>query len=260
MVLVVDGAEGCVHGAQDRGRVTGSWPNQAISGESSGQLQRLIVATDFCMQRTVASAARRIRPPFFPSRISLPLARHDHKHCLATPVRFAQAPNSPCVVRSDAQRPTIYALSTPPGKAGVAVVRVSGPGALDAWTHLLKPVRAPVPWKLQRCRIVHPESGDQLDDGLAVFFKGPKSFTTEDVLELHIHSGRAIIASVLGALARLPYCRPAEPGEFTRRAFEGGRLDLTQVEGLKDLVDAETEGQRRMALRAAGVGKYARAI
>jgi tRNA U34 5-carboxymethylaminomethyl modifying GTPase MnmE/TrmE len=83
----------------------------------------------------------------------------------------------------------------------------------------------------------------------------PKSFTTEDVLEFHIHSGRAIISSVLTSLSRLPFCRPAEAGEFTRRAFEGGRLDLTQVEGLMDLIDAETEGQRRIALRTAGVGK-----
>ncbi|KAJ7937424.1 tRNA modification GTPase TrmE [Mycena leptocephala] len=103
-----------------------------------------------------------------------------------------------------------------------------------------------------------PETGEILDDGLAVFFKGPKSFTTEDVLELHIHSGRAIISSLLAALSHLPYCRPAEPGEFTRRAFHGGRLDLTQVEGLKDLVDAETEGQRRIALRAAGGATRAR--
>jgi tRNA U34 5-carboxymethylaminomethyl modifying GTPase MnmE/TrmE len=83
----------------------------------------------------------------------------------------------------------------------------------------------------------------------------PKSFTTEDVLEFHIHSGRAIIFSVLTSLSRLPFCRPAEAGEFTRRAFEGGRLDLTQVEGLMDLIDAETEGQRRIALRTAGVSK-----
>ena len=83
----------------------------------------------------------------------------------------------------------------------------------------------------------------------------PKSFTTQDVLELHIHSGRAIISSVLTSLSRLPFCRPAEAGEFTRRAFEGGRLDLTQVEGLKDLIDAETEGQRHLALRTAEVGK-----
>ncbi|KAL7282033.1 hypothetical protein ACG7TL_003500 [Trametes sanguinea] len=104
---------------------------------------------------------------------------------------------------------------------------------------------------MHRCRIVHPLSGDILDDGLAVFFKGPRSFTTEDVLELHVHSGRAVVSSVLNAIACLPFCRPAEPGEFTRRAFEGGRLDLTQVEGLRDLIDAETEVQRKLALRNA---------
>jgi tRNA modification GTPase len=75
------------------------------------------------------------------------------------------------------------------------------------------------------------------------------------VLELHTHSGRALISAVLSSLSRIPFCRLAEPGEFTRRAFEGGRLDLTQVEGLKDLIDADTEGQRRIALRAAGVGE-----
>lgn len=75
-------------------------------------------------------------------------------------------------------------------------------------------------------------------------------------MELHIHSGRAIISSVLNALSALSFCRPAEAGEFTRRAFQGGRLDLTQVEGLKDLIDAETETQRRIALQAAGVGEH----
>lgn len=85
----------------------------------------------------------------------------------------------------------------------------------------------------------------------------PRSFTTEDVLELHVHSGRAVISSILTSLSRFSFCRPAEPGEFTRRAFQGGRLDLTQVEGLKDLIDAETEGQRRIALRVAGVGESA---
>ncbi|KAG6853224.1 hypothetical protein C0991_005891 [Blastosporella zonata] len=111
----------------------------------------------------------------------------------------------------------------------------------------------PEPWKMERCRIVHPSNDtDHLDDGLAVYFRGPRSFTTEDVVELHLHSGRAIISSVLSALSHLPFCRPAEAGEFTRRAFLGGRLDLTQVEGLKDLINAETESQRRIAMVAAG--------
>ncbi|KAJ7179503.1 tRNA modification GTPase TrmE [Mycena filopes] len=205
------------------------------------------------MQRALASTVHRA----FPSGNSCLPARH-HQHCLAT--RSAHTHSAPKRVRprdpvlSTAQRATIYALSTPPGKAGVAVVRVSGPGTLQVWSQVVKAQRTrPLePWKMERCHVVHPDTAEILDDGLAVFFKGPKSFTTEDVLELHIHSGRAIIFSVLGALSCLPYCRPAEPGEFTRRAFEGGRLDLTQVEGLKDLVDAETEGQRRIALRAAG--------
>ncbi|KAJ7646146.1 tRNA modification GTPase TrmE [Mycena rosella] len=208
----------------------------------------------------VTRTARRVRKHFscaVPSGNSWVPSRHD-QHCLAIPpARSAHTHPEPQRVRpvlSDAQRPTIYALSTPPGKAGVAVVRVSGPDALAVWTRVVKTLkrRAPEPWKMERCHVIHPETGEQLDDGLAVFFKGPRSFTTEDVLELHLHSGRAIISSVLGALSHLPYCRPAEPGEFTRRAFQGGRLDLTQVEGLKDLIDAETEGQRRIALRAAG--------
>ncbi|KAH9853888.1 tRNA modification GTPase TrmE [Lenzites betulinus] len=161
---------------------------------------------------------------------------------------------------SDAQKGTIYALSTPPGKAGVAVIRVSGPDALEVWRRVVQTRHegkgkaresGPDPWNMHRCRIVNPGTQEVLDDGLAVFFKGPRSFTTEDVLELHVHSGRAIISSVLNAIACLPFCRPAERGEFTRRAFEGGRLDLTQVEGLRDLIDAETDTQRKLALRTA---------
>lgn len=155
---------------------------------------------------------------------------------------------------SDAQRKTIYALSTPPGKAGVGVVRISGPDALTVWKGMVTTLRAsPEPWKMHKCQIIHPHRKEILDSGLAVLFAAPKSFTTEDVLELHIHSGRAVVASVLDALSCFPYCRPAEPGEFTRRAFLGGRLDLTQVEGLKDLIDAETELQHRAAVRAAEV-------
>ncbi|KAI0723495.1 tRNA modification GTPase TrmE [Earliella scabrosa] len=164
------------------------------------------------------------------------------------------------LVLSDAQKRTIYALSTPPGKAGVAVIRVSGPDASKVWRRMVKPRRdrkgkarecEPEPWRMHRCTVIHPVSEEVLDDGLAVFFKGPRSFTTEDVLELHVHSGRAIISSVLNAISCFPFCRPAERGEFTRRAFEGGRLDLTQVEGLRDLIDAETESQRKLALNTA---------
>ncbi|KIK54451.1 hypothetical protein GYMLUDRAFT_48819 [Collybiopsis luxurians FD-317 M1] len=176
--------------------------------------------------------------------------------CSSSQTRFLHNDPNSDLVLSDVQKKTIYALSTPVGKAGVAVIRVSGPDALEVWKNVVKnnskQLIEPEPWKMQRCKIVHPERNEALDDALAVFFKSPKSFTTEDVLELHIHSGRAIISSVLAALSALPFCRLAEPGEFTRRAFNGGRLDLTQVEGLKDLIEAETESQRRIALQAAG--------
>lgn len=188
------------------------------------------------------------------------------------------------LVRSEAQRKTIYALSTPPGKAGVAVIRVSGPEVLQVRRDFVvlhaKSSKGktkellPEPWKMYRCDVVHPQSQELLDSGLAVFFKGkshllvrfiffmyfigPKSFTGEDVLELHIHSGRAIVASVLDALGSQPQLRLAEPGEFTRRAFEVGRLDLTEVEGLHDLINAETASQRKAALQAVGVRLYMR--
>ena len=97
-------------------------------------------------------------------------------------------------------------------------------------------------------RVRDPASGEVLDEALVLWFPGPDSETGEDMAELHIHGGRAVIAAVLRRSARLPGLRPAEPGEFTRRAFENGRLDLTAVEGLADLIDAETEAQRRQAL------------
>ncbi|KAF9224381.1 tRNA modification GTPase TrmE [Gyrodon lividus] len=161
---------------------------------------------------------------------------------------------------SDAQRRTIYALSTPPGKGGVAVIRISGPDAHKVRKAVTRAVRpratnkVPVPWVAELREVIDPVTRDKLDDGLVLFFKGPKSFTTEDVLELQVHSGRAVLSSILQALSKLPYCRPAQAGEFTRRAFEGGRVDLTQVEGLRDLIDAETEAQRRFAVNSvAGV-------
>jgi len=179
-------------------------------------------------------------------------------------------------VHSDAQKQTIYALSTPPGKGGIAVIRVSGPEALEVWKRMVRPHKSrlqPTPWKLERCQIVHPENPNEVvDDGMSVFFQGelslqiivsefiemssaPRSFTTEPTLELHTHSGKALLAALLNALSRLPFLRPAEPGEFTRRAFLSGRLDLTQVEGLADLIDAETEEQRKIAGRGAWVSE-----
>ena len=142
---------------------------------------------------------------------------------------------------------TIFALATSPGRAGIAVLRLSGPaagGALRAFAG-----RLPPPRRASLARLRDPASGEILDDGLMLLFPAPRSFTGEEVAELHVHGGRAVIAALLAALARLPGLRLAEPGEFTRRAFENGRLDLTEAEGLADLVAAETEAQRRQALR-----------
>jgi tRNA modification GTPase len=141
---------------------------------------------------------------------------------------------------------TIFALSSGPPPAAIAVVRVSGPRAGLALEKMIG--RIPEPRRASLARVRDPVSGAVLDEGLALWFPGPKSETGEDLAELHLHGGRAVIAAVLKALGGLEGFRMAEPGEFTRRAFEAGRLDLTAVEGLADLVAAETEAQRSQAL------------
>jgi len=143
---------------------------------------------------------------------------------------------------------TIFACSTAPGRAGVAVIRLSGPQAGAALAALGGGL-LPAPREAVLRRIVDPASGKVIDRGLLLWFPAPASFTGEDVGELQIHGGRAVTAAALEALAGLPGLRPAEAGEFTRRAFDNDKLDLSAVEGLADLIDAETEAQRRQALR-----------
>jgi len=143
-------------------------------------------------------------------------------------------------------RDTIFALSSGRGVSAVAVIRVSGPRADEALQILTG--RVPTPRKAALATVRNAER-EEIDQALALWFPGPHSETGEDVAELQIHGGRAVIAATLAALGRLKGLRPAEPGEFTRRAFENGKLDLTEVEGLADLVMAETEAQRRQALR-----------
>ena len=109
--------------------------------------------------------------------------------------------------------------------------------------------RLPAPRQAGLARVRDPASGEIIDEALALWFPGPNSETGEDIAELQLHGGRAVIAAVLDALGRIEGLRPAEAGEFTRRAFENGRLDLTAVEGLADLIGAETEAQRRQAFR-----------
>ena len=139
---------------------------------------------------------------------------------------------------------TIAALASGPGIAAVAVIRVSGPGTRDALEAFCG--GAPPP-RHAALRDIGPR-GSKLDRGLVLFFPAPASFTGEDMAELQLHGSRAVIRAVLDALLTLPATRLAEPGEFARRAFENGKLDLTEVEGLADLVNAETEAQRRQAL------------
>ena len=139
---------------------------------------------------------------------------------------------------------TIFALSTAPGKAGIAVIRMSGPGAFSL-ARLLSPGLKLTPAQVTYSAF-QDRTGTLIDRGLLLLFKSPKSFTGEDCVEFHVHGGRAVVDKLLGSIAEHG-ARPAEPGEFTRRAFENDKLDLTAAEGLADLVDAETEGQRRQA-------------
>ena len=144
---------------------------------------------------------------------------------------------------------TIYALASAPGRAGVAVLRVSGAAAADALARLTR--RDLPPPRVAKLRRLFDAAGTPIDDALVLFFPGPRSFTGEDVVELHLHGGPAVVAAALRALGQVPHCRLAEAGEFTRRAFNNHKLDLAQIEGLADLVAAETEAQRRQALRQA---------
>src|SRR4051812_13006812 len=141
----------------------------------------------------------------------------------------------------------IFAPASGAGRAAIAVVRLSGPGTAGVLESMAG--RLPAPRRMTLAVLRGPASGEALDQALVVWMPGPESFTGEDQAELHLHGGLAVRAAVLWTLTGLPGCRAAEPGEFTRRAFLNGRMDLSAVEGLADLIDAETEAQRRQALR-----------
>ena len=149
---------------------------------------------------------------------------------------------------------TIYAVSTAVGRAAIAIVRASGSGSEELLRLMCRGE-----FESHRARlsgIHHPVTGELLDRGLVIWFAEGHSFTGEPMIELHVHGGRAVVRSILAALGALTGFRPAGPGEFTRRAFENGRLDLTSVEGLADLIEADTEMQRRQALRASEGGLW----
>ena len=140
---------------------------------------------------------------------------------------------------------TVFALASGSGRAAIAVLRISGPDSLPVLTALCG---RPPPPRRATVRTLRDAAGAALDHAMVLWLPGPGSYTGEDSAELHLHAGRAVLGAVAGALAALGL-RPAEPGEFTRRAFLNGRLDLVAAEAVHDLVSAETEAQRRQALR-----------
>jgi tRNA modification GTPase len=142
---------------------------------------------------------------------------------------------------------TIFALSSGRPPAAIAVVRVSGPRARDALAALVG--RVPEARRASFARARDPQSGEVIDEGLVLWFPAPRTETGEDMVEFQMHGSRAVVSALFAVLARLPGFRPAQPGEFTRRAFEHGRMDLTRVEGLADLIFADTQAQRRQAMR-----------
>jgi tRNA modification GTPase len=152
---------------------------------------------------------------------------------------------------------TIFALSSGAPPAAIAVLRISGPQALVAARALAG--KLPSLRKASLRKLVDPHDGNLLDEAIVLAFAGPQTATGEDLAELHLHGGRAVVRGVEAALARIPGLRRAEPGEFTRRAFANGRLDLNEAEGLADLLSAETEWQRRSAAAMAG-GAFSRAV
>lgn len=144
---------------------------------------------------------------------------------------------------------TIYALSSGFGKCGVSIIRVSGKLSLDVFQTLTTKKFSPIPRKSYVLPLLHPLTKEMLDRAMVLWFSAPNSFTGEDVCEFHVHGGPAVINSVLNALSSIDGLQPAEAGEFTKRAFLNNKMDLTEVEGLGDLIHAETEAQRVQALK-----------
>ena len=142
--------------------------------------------------------------------------------------------------------PTIFALSSGRAPSAIAIIRVSGPRTRTALERLCGKLPAP---RLAHLATLRGHDGSPIDESVALWFPAPHSATGEDVAEFQVHGGRAVIAAMFDALGSIDGLRPAEPGEFTRRAFENGKLDLTEAEGLDDLIHADTDRQRRQALR-----------
>lgn len=180
------------------------------------------------------------------------------------------------------EQPTIFAPATPPGKSALAVLRISGPNARLAWESTRRKggeqmsAWPPKPRRAYLRDIVSPRTNEKLDEGIIIYFPGisqlsstrfrvyvlkissvaDSSLTAQDIIEYHLHGSTAVMRSVLQGLSTLRGFRPAEPGEFTRLAFDNGRMDLTEVEGFRDLIESETEEQRKLAIRQASVSHF----
>ncbi|MGH6852915.1 MAG: tRNA uridine-5-carboxymethylaminomethyl(34) synthesis GTPase MnmE, partial [Methylocella sp.] len=144
---------------------------------------------------------------------------------------------------------TIFAIASGAGRAAIAVLRLSGPASRTVVKSLAG--KLPKPRMAALAAFRDPATGEAIDKGFVIFFPAPKTYTGEDYAEFHVHGGRAVLAAMMKAIGGIAGSRPAEPGEFTRRALVNGKMDLAEVEGLADLIDAETEWQRRAALRQA---------
>lgn len=168
-------------------------------------------------------------------------------------MRFASTSSTPL------QLPTIFASASGKGKSAIQILRISGDDALEVWRKMTKPARGqkatskdPQPRRAILRKIVHPQTHEILDEGLVLYFPSESSLTAQPTLELHLHGSPALMSLMLKLLPTLTKSfRIAEPGEFTRLAFEAGKMDLTEVEGIRDLVDADTEAQRKLAARQA---------
>ena len=147
------------------------------------------------------------------------------------------------------ERDTIFALSSGGLPSGVAVIRVSGPASLDVCHELAGSIPRD---RVATLKTIRSRDGLSIDQALILVFRAPRSFTGEDCVEFQVHGGKAVVRALLAAISEYPGCRMAEGGEFSRRAFENGKLDLVEIEGLSDLITAETEMQRRLALEQSG--------
>ena len=143
---------------------------------------------------------------------------------------------------------TIYALSSGPGISGVAVIRISGPDSSEV-LKLLTKHELPAPRVATLRKIHNINSSELIDVGLFLWFPGPESYTGEDMAEIHIHGGKAVVEALLTTLSNIQNCRIAEPGEFTKMAFQNGKINLLKAESGSDLISSETEIQRQQAIK-----------